>query len=257
MTPQKKCIKCFNVKNFSEFRLYKGVRSLNTCKSCESEETKVWMLNNKHKLSEYRKRSGEKKKLECQTVELVTLAKIKASESKEVNYNRQMTPFVAECYLKLSSGARGMHIETKILSDLKLKRTDRKKLAGDFKSNGNNFEIKTSYLNTDSKQFNVVHIRPWHNIDYYIICLIDCDENFKQDFYVVPKNIVNVELGATYMNGTREDNEQNTNSELRTSFKKNSLKHLILKRHNVLEDTTYESMIKFVKRDCIKYNLAA
>jgi len=257
MTIQKKCIKCSEVKNFSEFRLYKGHISLNTCKTCERAQLKLWKQNNKNKVSEYNKLSRKKKKIECETLDIISLAMLKATESKEVNYNRQMTPFVAECYLKLSSGARGSHIETKILSDLKLKRTDRKLLSGDFKSNSNNFEIKTSYMNTDSKMFNIVHIRPWHDIDYYVICLIDCDENFKQDFYVVPKNIVNVELDATYMNGTREDNEKNIYSELRTSFKKNSSKHNILKENNVLDDTTYESMVKFVKRDCIKYKSAS
>ena len=55
-------------------------------------------------------------------------------------------------------------------------------------------------------------------------------------------------MRLTYMNGTPEANSNNHNVELRITIKKNSDDMKIIKKFNLLEDTSLDSMKKFLKK---------
>ena len=50
------------------------------------------------------------------------------------------------------------------------------------------------------------------------------------------------------MNGTAVSNHNNSNIELRTNIAKDSNSHKLLKRMNLLTDTTYNSLREFVMK---------
>jgi len=79
-----------------------------------------------------------------------------------------------------------------------------------------------------------------------MLCLIDCDNDFTPEFYLITKEDMG-KFSLEYMNGTTEENKNQENREQRLSIKKGSEKHKTLKEFNLLNDTSYSSLVKYVK----------
>jgi hypothetical protein len=76
--------------------------------------------------------------------------------------------------------------------------------------------------------------------------MIDCDNDFTPEFYLITKEDMG-KFNLEYMNGTTEENKNQENREQRLTIKKNSDKHMKLKQYNILDDTSYGSLVKYVK----------
>jgi hypothetical protein len=179
-------------------------------------------------------------------MDYLQLAKEKRKASKEVDYSLPLIQFISWCYINLTPSGYGVHIQ-KYICHLKLKLIELgKDLAlGDFKFSNTSGEFKVTYLTKDN-YYCFTHLRQWQNYKYYMLCLIDCDNDFTPEFYLITKkNMGKFKLG--YMNGTSEENKNQENREQRVSIKKDSKEHKMLKKFNMLNDTTYDTLVKYVK----------
>jgi hypothetical protein len=129
-----------------------------------------------------------------------------------------------------------------LLRAIKMKSSDE---LGDITVGGKYFEIKTSYLTQKGDSYNITHIRQWQNINYYLLCFIDCDNDFTPHFYVLNKNVMGM-MKLNYMNGTPSSNMDNLRVEMRATVKVDAHNHKIIVKHNVLKDTTFDSLCEFV-----------
>ena len=175
----------------------------------------------------------------------IDLANVKFNQNKEVNWESKIEEFICECYVKLNPCSYGHRVAEKIRLGLNAHSVNKKNDKGDISLNGIFYEQKVSYLSNINNSWSLTHLRPWQTFNYYIFCLVDCEDNFKPNFYVIDKVGINrFKLNA--MNGTASSNHNNFNIELRTNIAKGSEAHKILKRINLLEDTTYNSLKEFV-----------
>jgi hypothetical protein len=115
---------------------------------------------------------------------------------------------------------------------------------GDISFSGKNAEIKVSFLSQD-KTYCLTHIRMWQEFDMYLFCLIDCDNNFTPEFYLIDKFIIdNVKMGP--MNGTKLSNIKNKNVELRVTIRKGGDSYNMFKRFNKLNGTTLSDLKLYI-----------
>ena len=179
-------------------------------------------------------------------------AKDKRASNKKIDYNVNLQEFICQCYVKLNPNSYGFYMEdaiTKILRATKMKASDG---LGDISIAGKYYEVKTSYLTQSGDSYNITHIRPWQNINYYLLCFIDCDNDFTPHFYVINKNIINM-MKLSYMNGTPNSNMDNLNIELRASVKIDGHNHKVIVKHNQLKDTTINSLFNFINEQKKEY----
>ncbi len=175
----------------------------------------------------------------------IELAKEKFNRKKTVDYELPLEDFVADCYSKLNPCSYGVSIEEKIRKDFGFSKIPAKLDCGDLSFNGKNFEVKVSFLSNVTPTWCLTHIRPWHRLDYYLLCFIDCSNDFKPMFFVLPKVRINqLKLGS--MAGTQKTNSENHNLELRVSINKSSKEFKSITRWNLLETTDKSALTKFI-----------
>jgi hypothetical protein len=177
--------------------------------------------------------------------EYLLLAKKKYEQSNDVNFSLNFIDFVADCYVRLKPCSYGCRIQKKITDDFGLKSVPAKENRGDFTLGDKYGEIKTSFLDK-GYSYNLTHLRFWQKFNYYLLCFIDCEDNFKPEFYLLDKYVLN-QFKLTPMNGTRESNGENNNIELRITIKKNSDSHYTLKKYNKLNGNTFNDLMNYVK----------
>lgn len=146
--------------------------------------------------------------------------KIKTKFAEEPNFGFDLSDEqFALCMLCINPQSSGIRIANKISNNLKLFSSgnlDR----GDTKSSSGKYqEIKGSLITTTNTLLNIVQIRPWQNIDGYIIYCYDVRDtnNVKiKYFYLTKQQMKNemVKCGTTSAHGTVKANANNTNREL-------------------------------------------
>jgi hypothetical protein len=175
----------------------------------------------------------------------VDLAETKFYQTKEIHWGLTFKEFICECYVKLNPCSYGSRVAEKIRLMLDAYSVSPRDGRGDISLNNLFYEQKVSYLSNVNNSWSLTHLRPWQKFNYYIFCLVDCEDNFSPNFYVIDKISINkFNLGA--MSGTSESNHNNSNIELRTNILKNSDSHKLLKKINLLSDTSFKSLEKFV-----------
>lgn len=109
------------------------------------------------------------------------------------------------------------------------------------------FEVKISYLGKNDT-YTVRNIRPYQNFEYYILCFVNCENNFKPTFLVVNKSVITdgSVFTLTPMNGTKNANKDNTDIGYGISFKRDSWKDLYLEGKNLMKGTTYQDLTNFL-----------
>lgn len=173
----------------------------------------------------------------------LTLAKQKFEQSNEVDFNMDLNDFITDCYVRLKPCSYGVRIQQKIVSDLNLVSIQPCENIGDAVIGKKRVEIKVSFL--DKKGcYHLTHLRMWQKFQYYLFCLIDCENDFTPKFYVVDKYVLN-KIKMTPMNGTKESNSDNINIELRSTVRKNGESHKLFIKENKLDGTSFESLKKF------------
>lgn len=169
----------------------------------------------------------------------------KFNSDKSVNFDLPMEDFLCQCYITLTPNAYGSKIEDWIIDELNATSVKPSLEMGDFEYLRKYFEFKVSFL-TRKNTFNITHIRPWQLFNYYLLCFVDCEDNFKPHYYVLDKHVIH-KMKLSYMNGTPKSNRDNHNVEMRKTIKKDSIEMNVIKRSNLLEDTSLDSVKKFME----------
>jgi len=175
----------------------------------------------------------------------LTTALDKRNSDRTMDYSLDLNDFICQAYVNLAPNAYGSHIEEYIRMRLDAIKILASQDMGDFMVTRKYFEVKASYLTQNNDSFNITHIRQWQNFDYYLLCFVDCDDNFTPHFYVIHKDIVNG-IKLNFMNGTPKANIDNTNIEMRATLKRNSDGSKLVSKNNLLKDTTFESLQEFI-----------
>jgi hypothetical protein len=140
------------------------------------------------------------------------LAKEKRNASKKVDYTLPLIQFIAWCYINLNPASYGLQIQKYICHlKLKLKELDKSLCLGDFLFSNTSGEFKATFLSKDNC-YNFTHLRQWQMYKYYMLCMIDCDNDFTPEFYLITKEDMG-KFNLEYMNGTTEENKNQENRE--------------------------------------------
>jgi hypothetical protein len=110
------------------------------------------------------------------------------------------------------------------------------------------YECKISFRNISGK-YSITNIRDWQGFDYFILCFVDTDDNFKSYFYCVPKEVItnNQSLKLTGMNNTEEINRMNKYVGKRTSIDNFDINWLF-KDKSVLKGTSYKHLQDYIQK---------
>jgi hypothetical protein len=208
-------------------------------------------------------------------------AKVKFNNSRqnEILYNgKPFREFLAECYLNYSPASYGKYIQKKLELELYDQnvytvRNMEKDNCGDIRmeypspygfvyQHPNelyyeldtpyginplimNWEFKVSFLGKTSN-YTIRNLRPYQELNGgYILCFVDCENDFKEEFYLVSYEVFQRYFTLTHMNGTKDKHSKDGFENYGLSFKKNSNSHYILKRHNNLNGTKLSDLISY------------
>lgn len=99
------------------------------------------------------------------------------------------------------------------------------------------YEIKISYSSIKHGRYNINNLNPNADIQDFILCFVDRNNNFKPQFYCVPKSSIlkNPEIHIGNMH-------KDTTNLLKASIKQCDLDR-ILNKHNKLKGTKYEDLL--------------
>ncbi len=109
-------------------------------------------------------------------------------------------------------------------------------------------EGKISYLSNKTQTYTVRNIRIYQNFNYFVFCLVDCDDKFEPEFIVVEKEVITKgPIKLHIMNGTKDRNKNNTDVGVGFAFKKGSKQyHYLLNNNKVKGNHTYEDFMEFI-----------
>ena len=172
-------------------------------------------------------------------------AKDKRKLNKKIDYNVSLYEFICQCYIKLNPNTYGTYMENAITNLLRAKKMKKGDELGDIAIGGKYYEVKTSYLGQSGDTYTITHIRQWQKFNYYLLCFIDCDNDFTPHFYLLNKNVMDM-IKLDNMNGTSNSNIDNTKVEKRVTIKVGTYNHRVIVRNNILKDTTIDSLYDFV-----------
>lgn len=170
----------------------------------------------------------------------------KFKSDKTMDFNLSLEDFICSAYVKLPPCSYGANIQEKLRMELDVDKVRASDNSGDFKVRDKYFELKVSFLSSKNHSYNLTHIRTWQRINYYLICFVDCDNNFTPNYYVIDKQSIN-KFRLTPMNGTPQSNSSNFNIEMRATIKNDSEQLRILKNSNLLRDTSLQSLKSFLR----------
>jgi hypothetical protein len=173
-------------------------------------------------------------------------AKQKRKASQTVDYKMKLVDFICCCYVYLTPASYGYQLQHYICHILlKLKKLGDNLGLGDFVLNKEFGEFKSTYLSKDN-EYNLTHLRQWQNFSYYLLCFIDCDNDFNPEFYLITKeDMGKFKLG--FMNGIAEENKGQKNREKRLTVKKGSKNHKLFAEYNILSGTSFKDLKSYVK----------
>jgi hypothetical protein len=111
-------------------------------------------------------------------------------------------------------------------------------------------EVKISYLGKN-ESYTIRNIRPYQDFNYFLLCFVDCKDNFKQTFVLVNKEVItnSKNITLTPMNGTKNINEGNVNIGYGTAFNKYSDTFDYIKEKNILNGTNYTDVLDFFETE--------
>ena len=164
------------------------------------------------------------------------LAKEKFEEKNQVDENLKFEDFILECYIKCSPQSYGPKIEKKIIKQFQFEKIKKKLGQGDLEvtqkteftpfnnfSIGKKMELKVSFLTSGDSSYNLIQLRPYEVFDFYLFLLIDCENDFELQWFLLNKSDVsekNFKINAIH--GNKESVAQNVNVEYKLNVKKNS-----------------------------------
>jgi len=123
----------------------------------------------------------------------------------------------------LSPQSYGNKIEKWINKQLKTKMVLASKNRGDLSSNGKYIEVKSSIITKTNPFLNMVQIRLYQDLDYYLCCAFDVRDirNYKSYYFLLTHDDMEEEmkvLTSTPAHGTKDSLKDHNNIELRYSL---------------------------------------
>lgn len=193
----------------------------------------------------------------------------------DLDYGKSFRDFIIDCYLNYGPSTYGVYIQKKILMSLKENKIDvesisQKKNRGDFMLNLNfqhvleisgddifprmsyglfqskkHYEFKSSYLGKNGG-YTIRNIRPYQDIDGgYLLCFIDCENDFKEEFYLVDyEDIVHI-FNLSHMNGVSSQHKKGGFVNYGASFYKDSFEHFQLGLYSKLDGKDLNAVISY------------
>lgn len=185
------------------------------------------------------------------------------SKGEPINFRLPFEEFIYECYNKHNPSSYGGYIQKRIEQELLQNGINILSISsvedrGDFEIyvqhkipfENNlkiNFEIKTSFLGkTDG--YTIRNIRPYQKLSGgYVLCLIDCSNNFNIEFYVVDYKTLTSYLNMSHMNGTSSQHKEEGFQNYGTGFHRDSYSFDMIKKHSKIKGNTLEDLISYFK----------
>jgi hypothetical protein len=111
-------------------------------------------------------------------------------------------------------------------------------------------ELKISYLGIKGS-YTLRNLRKYQNLDYYIFTLVDCSDRFNYKIVALSHKDLYDRSGLTfsYMNGTKKQNETNTNVGVGSSFKKGSYLEENILSLNRMGGYSFDDLIEFIGKE--------
>jgi hypothetical protein len=190
-----------------------------------------------------------------------------------LNYRAPINEFLLDCYINCDPSSYGAYIQKKVEHDCKSNRLgvvslSAKENKGDFEILVRycksyrpsfkfedvpnyqmpivNFEFKCSFLGK-TNGYTIRNIRPYQKMyGGYIICLVDCENNFREEFHLVKYETLSVIFNMTHMNGTASQHEKGGFKNYGISFKKDSYEHGLLREYSILNGDTMNDLLIYL-----------
>lgn len=198
--------------------------------------------------------------------------------NSDLDYDKSFREFVIDCYLNYGPSSYGVYIQKKILLTLQSNKINidsicQKENRGDFRLNLNfqhvlkisgndifpsmsyglfnsrkHFEFKSSYLGKNGG-YTIRNIRPYQDIDGgYLLCFIDCENDFKEEFYLVDYEVIENIFNLSHMNGVSTQHKKGGFVNYGASFYKNSFEHFRLGLYSKLDGKDLNAVISYFNK---------
>ena len=158
--------------------------------------------------------------------------------------------FICANFSHCEPNSRGSKFVTKLVNDSNgnMEKISNRLKMGDVKIGTTYNEIKNPYLSRESKRFRITNIRPWQNFTNFIICLVDCEDNFKAHFFVVRKNdlLTHPLVVLDDQHSDAESAKSNSKSNKVIMMEKENMLY-VLNSITLLRGTTYDDFVDYVK----------
>lgn len=161
-----------------------------------------------------------------------------------------LNQFYAYCHQFMNPNEYGAHSERRIMNDLGLERCTRNIDAKAYTGRYNKevkVEIKTSYKGLNGL-YSVRNLRLWQDVNFYLLCLIDPDNNYEPRFMLLTKEDMYYRLRLNRMNSdnvTKEASSINTIEKVGMGAQINEEKVNKLMKHNFLRGDSFEDVKRF------------
>jgi hypothetical protein len=179
---------------------------------------------------------------------LVKAKQISSERDGEIDFNLPMAILITEIY-RLNTQGYGAGIPKKIIQDsqgiLTPCHPDFGDAYGIFKKIKKFFELKSSY-SRKSGRYGIAHIRDYQTFDYFIICFVDREDNFKPYFYLLTKSFICDNFKLKAMNNTDKANKDNVNIDKTMSISKEKA-YYMFGEANLLNGTSYQDLMDFLR----------
>ena len=169
-------------------------------------------------------------------------------------WDKSLDEFIMTNFSHCDPNSRGTKFVTKLAKDSggKIKKIGTQVKRGDVKIGNVYCEVKNPHLCRESKSFRITNIRPWQDFTNFIICLVDCENNFRSHFFVIRKNdllthpLVKLDDQHSDKESAKENAKSNAKSNKVIAMGREDMLH-VLNSVTLLRGTTYEDFVDYVK----------
>jgi hypothetical protein len=173
------------------------------------------------------------------------------------DYELPLDEFLVKIHNECDPGVYGNNFSKRVIRDSNgiLKYVSQTENMGDckFKEKNTNIEkyieIKISYLSERNNTYKLSNLRFYQNFDYFLFCFVD-KLTMEYNFYLVKQKTLEEcnFFKFTPVSGTILDNYKNNNIIYSSTITVTDMSW-VFDKLNVLDDSTYESFLKFLKTD--------
>lgn len=168
-----------------------------------------------------------------------------------------MTKFITEAFYRKVSASTGLQLAKKMILDTKGVLMPTESDMGDAFSVSRiidlitrilYYEIKTSFLNIDHKNFRIDHIRDYQDFDYFLICFVDKLNKYEGLFYILPMDFICKNpsvFSLSAMNNTKRANMNNINIDKKLVVKRDVVYDLFPK-YSLIPTTKYKDFLEML-----------